>query len=134
MTTVVAAVIERDDRFLVTRRVDGVHLAGMFPCLPGQSGYGKRLRRMGGLLAAVITELARQCEVLKGEVEAGFGRHPDAEIYRSQPGIGAVLGARVLGEFGDDRCRYASAKARRNYAGTSPITRASGKKKIVAAR
>jgi hypothetical protein len=40
----------------------------------------------------------------------------------------------VLGEFGDDRCRYASAKARRNYAGTSPITRASGKKKIVAAR
>jgi transposase len=39
----------------------------------------------------------------------------------------------VLGEFGDDRFRYASAKARRNYAGTSPITRASGKKKIVAA-
>lgn len=35
------------------------HLAGMFPCLPGQPGYGKRLRRQGGLLAAVITELAR---------------------------------------------------------------------------
>ena len=40
----------------------------------------------------------------------------------------------MLGEFGDDPCRYASGKARRNYAGTSPITRASGKKKIVAAR
>jgi Transposase IS116/IS110/IS902 family len=47
---------------------------------------------------------------------------------------GAVLGARVLGEFGDDLQRYASAKARKNYAATSPITRASGKKKIVAAR
>ena len=35
------------------------HLAGMFPHLPGQSGYGKRLRALGGLLAAVITELAR---------------------------------------------------------------------------
>jgi hypothetical protein len=35
------------------------NLAGLFPCLPGQSGYGKRLRRSGGLLAAVITELAR---------------------------------------------------------------------------
>ena len=35
------------------------HLAGMFPHLPGQSGYGKRLRAGGGLLAAVITELAR---------------------------------------------------------------------------
>lgn len=35
------------------------HLAGMFPHLPGQSGYGKRLRASGGLLAAVITGLAR---------------------------------------------------------------------------
>jgi DDE family transposase len=35
------------------------HLMGMFPYRPGQSGYGKRLRRQGGLLAAVITELAR---------------------------------------------------------------------------
>lgn len=52
----------------------------------------------------------------------------------SQPGLACVLGARVLGEFGDDADRYASAKARRNYAGTSPITRQSGKKKLVIAR
>jgi hypothetical protein len=45
-----------------------------------------------------------------------------------------VLGARVLAEFGDDTTRYADAKARRNYAGTSPITRQSGKKKTVLAR
>ena len=63
-----------------------------------------------------------------------FGRHPDAEIYLSQPGMGAVLGARVLGEFGDDPHRYADGKARRNYAATSPVTRAPGKKKVVAAR
>ena len=67
-------------------------------------------------------------------MEEHFGRHPDAEIYRSQPGMGAILGARVLGEFGDDPHRYATAKARKNYAGTSPITRASGKKKAVTAR
>ncbi len=48
--------------------------------------------------------------------------------------MGAILGARVLGEFGDDPHRYADGKARRNYAATSPITRASGKKKVVAAR
>ena len=52
----------------------------------------------------------------------------------SQPGLGLITGARVLGEFGDDPRRYASGKARRNYAGTSPITRASGKRKIVVAR
>ena len=40
----------------------------------------------------------------------------------------------MLGEFGDDHHRYASAKARKNYAATSPITRASGKKKTVMAR
>jgi hypothetical protein len=40
----------------------------------------------------------------------------------------------VLAEFGDDPRRYADAKARRNYAGTSPITRQSGKKKLVLAR
>jgi transposase len=52
----------------------------------------------------------------------------------SQPGLGPVLGARVLAEFGDAPGRYASAKSRKNYAATSPITRASGKKKVVLAR
>jgi transposase len=65
---------------------------------------------------------------------AGFGQHPDAEIYRSQPGLGVILGARVLAEFGDDPGRYADAKARKNYSGMSPITKASGTKRIVLAR
>ena len=85
-------------------------------------------------LIAVITVLNEQVKTLQRQVEADFGRHPDAEIYLSQPGLGPVLGARVLGEFGDDPHRYASGKARKNYAATSPITRASGKKKAVMAR
>jgi hypothetical protein len=85
-------------------------------------------------LIALITTLNQQIKALEEQVGAHFGRHPDAEIYRSQPGLGAILGARVLGEFGDDPHRYASAKARKNYAATSPITRASGKRKVVAAR
>ncbi len=82
----------------------------------------------------MITTLNEQVKTLQGQVEENFGRHPDAEIYRSQPGMGAIPGARVLGEFGDAPSRYAHGKARRNYAATSPITRASGKKKVVAAR
>ena len=85
-------------------------------------------------LIAVITTLNEQVKILEEQVRAHFGRHPDAEIYQSQPGLGPVLGARVLGEFGDDPERYASGKARKNYAATSPITRASGKKKVVLAR
>jgi hypothetical protein len=85
-------------------------------------------------LIAVIITLNEQVKALQGQVKADFGRHPDAEIYRSQPGLGSILGARVPGEFGDDPDRYLSGKARKNYAATSPITRASGKKKVVAAR
>jgi len=48
------------------------------------SAYGVSVRA----LVAVITAMAVQVEVLQGEVEAGFGRHPDVEIYRSQPGLG----------------------------------------------
>jgi transposase len=85
-------------------------------------------------LVAVITTVDEQATVLEGQVAAHFGRHPDAEIITSQPGLGPILGARVLAEFGDDPGRYASAKARKNYAGTSPVTRASGRRKTVAAR
>jgi hypothetical protein len=83
---------------------------------------------------AVITAFSTQIATLQGQVEACFGRHPDAEIYRSQPGLGEILGARVLGEFGDDPDRYQGARARKNYAGSAPITRASGKKTVVLAR
>ena len=85
-------------------------------------------------LIAVITTLNEQVAALEKQMRDHFGRHPDAEIYQSQPGLAAILGGRVLGEFGEDPSRYADAKARRNYGGTSPITRASGKKKVVAAR
>ncbi|GAA3185882.1 IS110 family transposase [Blastococcus jejuensis] len=82
----------------------------------------------------LIAQLNKQIGELQAVVAEGFGRHPDAEIVTSQPGLGPVLGARVLAEFGDDPHRYADAKARKNYAGTSPITRASGTRRVVLAR
>jgi transposase len=83
---------------------------------------------------AILTVLNAEIKTIEKQVEAHFGKHPDAEIYLSQPGLGVVLGARVLAEFGDDKHRYADVRARRNYAATSPITRQSGKRKIVLAR
>jgi hypothetical protein len=85
-------------------------------------------------IVAVLGVLNEQIKILHGQVEQHFGRHPDAEIILSQPGLGTILGARVLAEFGDAPGRYADAKARKNYAATSPITRASGKQKVVLAR
>ena len=94
------------------------------------AAYGATVRA----LAAMISTSNEQIRALEGQVEACFGQHPDAEIILSQPGLGPILGARVLAEFGDDPTRYKGARARKNYAGTSPITRASGKKKVVLAR
>ena len=82
----------------------------------------------------IITELNRHIRELETSLAAHFETHPDADIYRSLPGLGVVLGARVLGEFGDDPNRYTTAKCRKNYAGTSPLTIASGKKRAVLAR
>jgi transposase len=92
---------------------------------------------MGASVAAsvaVIAEMVAQEAQLAKELSSGFEQHPDAQVVRSLPGLGTVLGARVLGEFGDEPDRYATAKSRKNYAGTSPITRASGTKKAVLAR
>ena len=85
-------------------------------------------------LVAVIVELTAQIAALETRLADHFDQHPDSEIIRSLPGLGMILGARVLAEFGDDPNRYRDAKSRKNYAGTSPITRASGTRQVVLAR
>jgi len=92
--------------------------------------YGAIVDSLVKVIAAHTTQINELAEVL----EDHFGQHPDATILRSLPGLGVVTGARVLAEFGDDPSRYADAKARRNYAGTSPLTVASGTRRIVRAR
>ena len=82
----------------------------------------------------IITELNHQISELETSLGQHFETHPDADIYLSLPGLGVILGARVLGEFGDDPNRFTDAKSRKNYAGTSPLTVASGKKRAVLAR
>jgi transposase len=85
-------------------------------------------------LVAVAGELGTQIAGLEAELADRFDQHPDAKVIRSLPGLGMILGARVLAEFGDAPNRFADAKSRKNYAGTSPITRASGKSHVVLAR
>jgi hypothetical protein len=92
--------------------------------------YGVMVSSLVRLIAGLNTQIAE----LEHGLHEAFEGHPDAEIILSQPGLGSTLGARVLGEFGDDPTRYADARARRNYAGTSPVTKASGTHRVVLAR
>lgn len=85
-------------------------------------------------LVAVATELSRQIERLEAELSDLVDEHADGEILRSIPALGTKLAGRMLGEFGDAPNRFADARSRKNYAGTSPITKASGRSHVVLAR
>lgn len=96
------------------------------------------IARAHGLITKSAVSLITAFNAEIAEIEEGlsshFEQHPDAKVVRSLPGLGTVLGARVLGEFGDDRTRFADPKSRKNYAGTSPVTKASGHSRVVLAR
>jgi Transposase/Transposase IS116/IS110/IS902 family len=130
----VSAVLTHAGRRKIAERTDAILAALRGEQLAQPPALTAAYAATARSLIAVIVTLNEQVSVLEEQVRQHFGRHPDAEIYLSQPGMGAITGARVLGEFGDDPGRYADGKARKNYAATSPITRASGKKKVVAAR
>ena len=135
LTTVqIMAALKRAHRHHRDRRAGEIQAALRTPQL-GQpaivtGAYAVAVRAQ----VAILGVLNEQIDLLQGQVEAHFGQHPDAEIYTSQPGLGQILGARVLAEFGDDPTRYTDTRARKNYAGTSPITKQSGKKRVVLAR
>jgi transposase len=82
----------------------------------------------------LITSFNGQIAELEAALSEHFEQHPDAKVVLSLPGLGTVLGARVLGEFGDDRTRFSGPKSRKNYAGTSPLTKASGRSRVVLSR
>lgn len=116
------------------KTADRFHTALRRPQLSAPPALSSACTANASALVAVIDTLTTQIAALEAQLADRFDQHPDAEIVRSLPGLGTILGARVLGEFGDDPNRYLDARARRNYAGTSPITRASGKHKVITAR
>lgn len=85
---------------------------------------------MGRQALALLARLDAECDNVIHRIEAtaeAFQQHPDYEIITSFPGLGDNTGARVLAEIGDDRGRFTDARAVKAYAGSAPITRASGR-------
>lgn len=85
-------------------------------------------------LLRIVGAMRDAVEQLEGEVTTELEQHPLAPILRSAPGIGAVLAARILAEIGDDPARFSNAAGLRAFAGTAPVTRASGRSHYVKAR
>ena len=118
----------------VDKRAAEIHTALRVETLEAPGLVAEAMGASVRALVAVIGELVAQTAQLETDLTDRFEQHPDAKVIRSLPGLGMILGARALGEFGDDPNRYADAKSRKNYAGTSPITKASGKHRVVLAR
>ena len=92
---------------------------------------------MGLQLSSLLLQLDAACTAagrLAQAVEEAFLQHPDAQILLSFPGLGVQLGARILAEVGDDPTGFVDARGLKAYAGSAPITRASGKKSHVGRR
>ncbi|SLE78475.1 transposase IS116/IS110/IS902 [Mycobacteroides abscessus subsp. abscessus] len=92
---------------------------------------------MGVQLTALLTHFDAVCRAsddLEVAAREHFERHPAAAVINSFPGMGTLLGARVLAEIGDDRARFAAARGLKAFAGSAPVTRSSGKKTVVTYR
>ena len=113
------------ERILAGLRAEQFRQPELIEQAMGQAALA-HLRALDAAVANVV-----ELEHALGEA---FAQHPDAAIITSFPGLGTVLGARILGEIGDDRSRFADAKALKAFAGTAPVTRASGKKTSVTRR
>jgi len=134
-TARIAAALKRGGRRRrITERAEEIKAALRSSQLEAPAVVARAYGEVVRSTVRIVAEMTAQIETLAGDLDASFEGHPDAEILRGLPGLGVVLGARVLAEFGDDPVRYADPKARKNYAGTSPITKASGRSKVALAR
>ncbi len=94
-------------------------------------------RAMGAQALRLLATLDAECtsveELGRACLEA-FRQHPDYAVITSFPGLADLSGARVLAEPGDDRTRFADARAVKAFAGAAPVTRASGRSTVVTRR
>ena len=84
-------------------------------------------------LLGVLNAVCDSVDQLAAALTEAFAQHPDYEIITSFPGLADISGAIMLAEIGDDRERFADDRALQAFAGSAPVTRASGKSRTVTA-
>lgn len=120
----------RNDPALVEQILTALRTPALRQSAPVEAALGQTVV---GLLA-IIVAMQTAVEQLEKALSTEFDEHPLAPVLRSAPGLGPILAARVLAEVGDDRNRFTTAGGLRAFAGTAPVTRASGRSRQVKAR
>jgi transposase len=85
-------------------------------------------------LVAMLRTLNQAVLATDAKIEEEFAKHPEAELFSSFPGAGKVLAPRLAAAFGTDRNKFSDAQEIQQLSGTAPITKASGKSKVVQMR
>jgi len=121
---------QREVNELMTR----IHQALQTPFLESPARLSEVHGRAAAAMARILLQVNIEIQALQKQLETAFKSHPDAEVILSFPGLGKVLGARLLAEFGDEPNRYQDSRSRRNFSGLAPVTYQSGKQRTVKRR
>ena len=131
----IATALRRGGRQRNVDRIAGeIHQALRHPQLRQPPAVEQAMGVQALALLAMLNAACAGIEQLGKAATEAFGQHPDHDVITSFPGLGELSGARVLAEIGDDRDRFADARALKAYAGSAPVTRASGRSLVVTHR
>jgi len=88
-------------------------------------------RRLSQMYAQLIQTLNPVIEGYEKRIEKVFHDHPEAHLFNQLPGAGPALAPRLLSFFGTDRTRYEAAGNAQSFSGIAPVTKSSGKTRVV---
>lgn len=86
------------------------------------------------LLARILADMVQSRKQLLKEAYQAFLQHPDCAIYQSLPAAGEYLEPALLAMLGDNRQRFPTQAILQALAGTCPVTKQSGKSRVVTFR
>jgi transposase len=88
-------------------------------------------RRMAQMHLQLIQTLNPLIQGYDDRIAKLFDAHPEAPLFSNLPGAGDALAPRLLAFFGTDRTRYNAATNVQSFSGIAPVTKSSGKSKVV---
>jgi len=87
--------------------------------------------RLSQMYAQIIQTLNPVIVDYERRIEKVFHDHPEANLFCKLPGAGPALAPRLLSFFGTDRSRYEGAGNVQSFCGIAPVTKSSGKTRVV---
>ena len=87
--------------------------------------------RLSQAYARSIQTLNAEINKYDQRIEQVFQAHPEAKLYTDLPGAGPVMAPRLCAFFGTDRSRYETARNVNSFTGVAPVTKKSGKSRVV---